>query len=51
MDKQLFGDSPSGQIIKGLNGYSAFVPNPLPPTIEMDAALGTKRLLRSDRNR
>lgn len=27
-------DSPTGQIIKTLKGYHAFVPNPLPPTIE-----------------
>lgn len=33
--------SPSGKIVKSINGYKAFVPNPLPPEIEWDIALVT----------
>lgn len=32
-------DSPSGKIIKSLNGYKAFVPNPLPPSIQWNTQL------------
>jgi Fic family protein len=31
-----FTHSPSGQVIKTIKGYSAFVPNPLPPEIQWD---------------
>lgn len=31
--------SPTGQIIKSSKGYNAFVPHPLPPTLEWDNAL------------
>lgn len=39
--------SPAGSVIKTLNGYYAFTPNPLPPHIEWDNALVTS-LSRAD---
>lgn len=39
MDTALFEKSPSGKLVRGTGGYSAFVPNPLPPKFEWDDAL------------
>mgnify|MGYP001055282540 CR=1 FL=1 len=39
MDTALFETSPSGKLVRGTGGYSAFVPNPLPPKLEWDDAL------------
>lgn len=39
MDIQLFKNSPSGKLVRATGGYSAFVPNPLPPKIDWDEAL------------
>lgn len=48
MDPVEFRNSPSGRVIQTPNGYWAFVPHPLPPSIEYDAE--TVRLL-SDADR
>ncbi len=39
MDIALFQNSPSGRLVRTVNGYWAFVPNPLPPKLEWDDAL------------
>ena len=39
MDTALFKNSPSGKLVRAADGYWAFVPNALPPTIEWDTAL------------
>lgn len=37
MNAEEFGGSPSGKLIRTVQGYWAFVPNPLPPPIEYDS--------------
>jgi Fic family protein len=39
MDIALFQSSPSGRLIRAVNGYWAFVPNPLPPELDWSDAL------------
>jgi len=39
MDSRDFNDNKSGRIIQTAQGFSAFVPNPLPPSIVYDSAL------------
>ena len=39
MDIALFQDSPSGRLTRVVNGYWAFVPNPLPPKLDWSDAL------------
>ncbi len=39
MDIALFQNSPSGRLVRALDGYWAFVPNPLPPELEWDDSL------------
>lgn len=39
MDREAFKNSPAGKIINTQKGYSAFVPNPLPPAINYDEAI------------
>ena len=39
MDSRDFNDNKSGRIIQTAQGFSAFVPNPLPPSIVYDPAL------------
>ena len=39
MDPKEFGGSPSGRCIRSVEGYWAFVPNPLPPIIKYDERL------------
>src|SRR4030043_584374 len=39
MDIDLFENSPSGKLVRATGGYWAFVPNPLPPSLEWDTAL------------
>ena len=39
MDKEAFKNSPAGKIIDTQKGYSAFVPNPLPPKVSYDDSL------------
>jgi Fic family protein len=39
MDAILFGKSPSGKLVRATGGYSAFVPNPLPPKLNWDDSL------------
>ena len=39
MDISLFKNSPSGKLIRATGGYWAFVPNPLPPSINWDVDL------------
>ena len=41
MDTELFRNSPSGRLVPAMGGYTAFVPNPLPPSLEWDAALAS----------
>lgn len=39
MDITLFQNSPSGKLVRGVGGYWAFVPNPLPPELDWDNPL------------
>jgi Fic family protein len=39
MDIALFQNSPSGRLVRAVDGYWAFVPNPLPPKLDWDDAL------------
>lgn len=39
MDTALFKNSPAGRLVRATSGYWAYVPNPLPPSLEWDAAL------------
>lgn len=39
MDVAKFQNSPAGRLVRAINGYFAFVPNPLPPELEWDNAL------------
>lgn len=39
MDIASFQKSPSGRLIRGVSGYWAFIPNPLPPDLEWDNLL------------
>lgn len=39
MDIEAFKDSPAGKIINTQQGYSAFVPNPLPPKVTYDETI------------
>jgi Fic family protein len=39
MDIALFQNSPSGRLIRAVDGYWAFVPNPLPPQLDWDNPL------------
>jgi len=39
MDFALFQSSPSGRLVRTINGYRAFVPSPLPPKLDWDDAL------------
>jgi len=39
MDKEAFKNSPAGKIIDTQKGYSAFIPNPLPPKVSYDETL------------
>lgn len=41
MDTALFQNSPAGRLVRAVNGYWAFVPNPLPPKLEWDNALAS----------
>ena len=40
MNPEEFRNSPSGMVMKTAPGYWAFVPNPLPPSIEYDPEKG-----------
>ncbi len=42
MDADLFKNSPTGKLVRATGGYWAFVPNPLPPSLEWDTALVSK---------
>jgi len=39
MDIGLFQSSPSGRVVRAIDGYWAFVPNPLPPKLDWDSPL------------
>jgi Fic family protein len=39
MDTTLFKNSPTGRLVRAVGGYWAYVPNPLPPSLEWDTAL------------
>ncbi len=39
MDTALFKNSPSGRLVRAVDGYWAFVPNPLPPKLDWSDAL------------
>ena len=39
MDPNRFRHSPSGRIMRSIQGYDAFVPNPLPPDFPIDSGL------------
>jgi Fic family protein len=39
MDTALFQNSPSGRLVRAVDGYWAFVPNPLPPKLDWSDAL------------
>jgi len=39
MDTALFRNSPSGRLVRAIDGYWAFVPNPLPPKLDWSDAL------------
>jgi len=39
MDTTLFQNSPSGRLVHAVDGYWAFVPNPLPPKLDWSDAL------------
>jgi len=39
MDTALFRNSPSGRLVRAIDGYRAFVPNPLPPQLAWDNPL------------
>jgi Fic family protein len=39
MDIALFQNSPSGKLVRAVNGYWAFMPNPLPPKLDWSDAL------------
>ncbi len=39
MDTALFKNSPSGRLVRAVDGYRAFVPNPLPPKLDWSDAL------------
>lgn len=39
MDREAFKNSPSGKIINTQSGYTAFIPNPLPPKLSYDDSL------------
>ncbi len=39
MDIALFQNSPSGRLVRAVDGYWAFVPNPLPPQLDWDNPL------------
>jgi Fic family protein len=39
MDTALFRDSPSGRVVRAIDGYWTFVPNPLPPKLAWSDAL------------
>jgi Fic family protein len=39
MEISLFQNSPSGRLIRAIDGYWAFIPNPLPPNLEWDNPL------------
>ena len=39
MDPDRFRHSPSGRIMRSIQGYDAFVPNPLPPDFPIDSGL------------
>ena len=39
MDTALFKNSPSGKLIRATGRYWAFVPTPLPPSLQWDAVL------------
>ena len=39
MDIALFQNSPSGKLVRAVDGYWAFVPHPLPPALDWDNAL------------
>jgi Fic family protein len=39
MDSALFKNSPSGRLVRAIDGYQAFVPNPLPPKLDWSDAL------------
>lgn len=39
MDVALFQNSPSGRVVRGVDGHWAFMPNPLPPKLDWDDAL------------
>jgi Fic family protein len=39
MDTALFTNSPSGRLVRAVDGYWAFVPNPLPPKLDWSDAL------------
>jgi len=47
MDTALFRNSPAGKLVRATGGYSAFVPNALPPAIEWDIVLAS-RMSRAD---
>jgi len=48
MDAEAFRNSPSGRLVHAPTGYVAFVPNPLPPTLQWSPSLVT-RLSEADR--
>jgi len=48
MDAEAFRNSPSGRLVRTPNDYVAFVPNPLPPTLQWSPSLVT-RLSEADR--
>lgn len=39
MDAALFNNSPSGRLVRAIDGYLAFVPDPLPPKLDWSDAL------------
>ncbi|MGA8849031.1 MAG: Fic family protein [Dehalococcoidia bacterium] len=41
MDIALFRNSPSGRLVRAVDGYWAFVPNPLPPQLTWDSPLAS----------
>jgi len=41
MDMALFQNSPSGRLVRAVDGYWAFVPNPLPPELTWDSPLAS----------
>jgi len=45
MDIALFQNSPSGRLVRTVDGYWAFVPNPLPPKLDWSDALVEQGML------